>query len=285
MRRICDSIGEADRADYHLRSIGTLGGGNHFIEIDRISDEKYMLNVHTGSRNLGKQICGYFQSKASVIDRDLRRSILIEHRSATTPEQHLEIDRRADAVQEVSRELAFVSGERFDAYVDCMLGAKRIAALNRRIISDEIMCLLGESCGAAASDRFDTIHNYIDWYDEPHGCIAIRKGAISAAAGERLVIPLNMHDGVIVGRGKGNPEWNCSAPHGSGRLLSRTEARNTLSLDEYRKAMSDVISWSVSESTIDEAPQAYKPSDMIISSIADTVEIGCIARAVYNFKA
>ena len=132
---------------------------------------------------------------------------------------------------------------------------------------------------------FDTVHNYIDWYDDIHTKIIIRKGAISANKGQRLSIPLNMHDGVVVGAGKGNNMWNNSAPHGSGRALSRSQARKTISLEDYVNYMNDVNTWSVSESTIDESPFAYKPSDKIIKYLKECVEIECIARTIYNFKA
>lgn len=285
VRHICNIISESDNVDYHLRSIGTLGGGNHFIEVDRVSEDLYALTVHTGSRNLGKRICGYFQDRASVIDKELRRSILAEHRNAATSEEHEAIDRRANEIVSVSRDLAFITGEIYDMYIDCMLGAKEVAAANRAVISDEIMSFLAEGFGAEITDRFDTIHNYIDWYDEEHTSIVIRKGAISAQAGERLVIPLNMRDGVIIARGKGNEEWNRSAPHGSGRAYSRSDARSSFSLEEYAEEMAGIYTWSVCESTIDECPMAYKPSDMIIKSIADTAEIECIAHTIYNFKA
>lgn len=285
VRHICDIIDESDNTDYHLRSIGTLGGGNHFIEVDRISENLYALTVHTGSRNFGKRICRYFQGHASVIDKELRRSILAEHRNAATKEEHEAIDRRATEIAPVSSDLAFVTGERYDMYIDCMLGAKAVAAANRAVISDTIMEFLAEEYGAEITDRFDTVHNYIDWYDDEHTAIVIRKGAISAQAGVRVVIPLNMRDGVIIARGKGNEEWNRSAPHGAGRAFSRSEARSSFSLEEYAHEMSGIHTWSVSESTIDECPMAYKPSDMIIRSIADTVEIECIAHTIYNFKA
>ncbi|MGN0651354.1 MAG: RtcB family protein [Oscillospiraceae bacterium] len=285
VRHICDIINESENADYHLRSVGTLGGGNHFIEVDRVGGDLYALTVHTGSRNLGKRICDYFQGRASVIDMELRRSILAEHRNAATSEEHEAIDRRANGIVPVSRDLAFITGERYDMYIDCMLGAKAVAAANRAVISDEIMSFLAAEFGAEITDRFDTVHNYIDWYDEEHTSIVIRKGAISAQAGERVVIPLNMRDGVIIARGKGSEEWNRSAPHGSGRAFSRSEARSSFSLEEYAEEMSGIHTWSVSESTIDECPMAYKPSDMIIKSIADTAEIECVAHTIYNFKA
>lgn len=285
VRHICDIIGESGNVDYHSRSIGTLGGGNHFIEVDRVSENLYALTVHTGSRNLGKRICRYFQDHAIVIDKDLRRSILAEHTNAATKEEHEAINRRAAEIEPVNRDLAFVTSERYDMYIDCMLGAKAVAAANRAIISDLIMAFLAEESGAEITDRFDTVHNYIDWYDEEHTSIVIRKGAISAEAAERVVIPLNMRDGVILARGKGNEEWNRSAPHGAGRAYSRSDARSRFSLEEYACEMKEIHTWSVCESTIDECPMAYKSSDMIIKSIADTVEIECIAHTIYNFKA
>lgn len=282
---ICRRIGDTDNMDYHLRSIGTLGGGNHFVELDRISDTRYALTVHTGSRNLGKRICGYYQNRTSVIDNERRSEIMHLHRTAATPAEHADIDRMAQALPQVTRELGFITGTLYDDYIGCMLRAKDVAALNRRIISDEIMTFITGHSDAVQTDRFDTIHNYIDWYDDAHTKLVIRKGAISARAGERLVIPLNMRDGVIIGTGRGCEEWNCSAPHGAGRLMSRTDAKNAITMEQYRSAMQGISTWSVSEGTLDEAPQAYKPSEVIIRSIADTVQIQEIARPVYNFKA
>ena len=282
---VCEKIRETDNITYHLRSLGTLGGGNHFIEIDRLSENKYLLLVHTGSRGFGKKICSFYQSRADVYDVEKRRKIIEKHRLVSTLEEHDIINREAECIPSVERELAFLTGEKYYDYIECMIFAKEYAALNRRIILDSIIDFLASSYSINVESCFDTIHNYLDWYDETHTGIVIRKGAVSAYFGEKLVIPLNMRDGVVIAVGKGNEEWNCSAPHGAGRILSRSEARRNISLEEYINVMDGINTWSVCEETLDEAPQAYKPTEEIIGCIGETVDILEIAKPVYNFKA
>ena len=280
---ICRIINAEDKRDMFLGSLGTLGGGNHFIEIGRITDNTYMLTVHTGSRSLGLHICKYFQKKGSVIDEELKRSIIEKHRTASTAEEHIAIQNEVENMERVSDDLAYISGEAYDNYISCMLSAMHYAHENRTIISDMIMEHLITSTGAEITERFDTVHNYIDHYDNDR--IIIRKGAVSANAGQMLCIPLNMRDGIVVGTGRGNAEWNNSAPHGSGRALSRSQARNNISMEEYISSMDGICTWSVNESTLDEYPMAYKHSEEIIRYLEDTVDIRYIARTVYNFKA
>lgn len=282
---ICSIIKEKDNMDHHLKSLGTLGGGNHFIEIDKISDTEYILFIHTGSRNLGKKICNFFQSRSSIIDSEKRCSIIKKHKTAITEAEHASIEREAAELPVVRNDLAYITGEKFNSYIKCMIFAKEFAALNRKIISSQIIDFLVEKYGVSVINSYDTIHNYIDWYDEDHTAIITRKGAVSAETGKRLVIPLNMKDGVIIAEGRGNDEWNCSAPHGAGRLLSRSEAKKIISMDEYIRVMNGVNSWSICEGTVDEAPQAYKPAEEIIKCIGDTVNIIDTAKPVYNFKA
>lgn len=281
---ICKIIQKEELADHFINSIGTLGGGNHFIEIDHITDNRYMLSVHTGSRSLGTHICKFFQSKASVIDERMKNVLIHKHNTAKNAEEHRRITCEIENLPKVSREQAYISDELFDAYIDCMLRAKDYAEENRRCISDAIIEHLICENNITVIERFDTVHNYADWYDNEHTAIIIRKGAVAAENGQRLCIPLNMRDGIIVGTGKGNADWNRSAPHGAGRLLSRSAAKHGITMTEYISAMSGVNTWSVNENTIDEAPQAYKPSEDIIKRIADTVEIDFIARTIYNFK-
>ncbi len=282
---ICRIIDSADRRDSFLNSIGTLGGGNHFIEIDRIADDTYMLAVHTGSRSLGLNVCKYFQKRGSVIDEDMKRTLIEKHKTASTAEEHLAIQNEVNNLQEISEELAYISGDMYDSYVECMMLAMHFAYVNRCCISDTIMNYLTANENAEVSERFDTIHNYIDRCNDDSERIIIRNGAISANAGQRVCIPLNMCDGIVIGTGKGNAEWNNSAPHGSGRAMSRSQARNTVSMDDYISSMNNIFTWSVTESTIDESPMAYKPSDEIIRYLEDTVDIECIAKTIYNFKA
>lgn len=285
IRNVCEIIGETDREEVFVNSLGTLGGGNHFIEIDRISNNTYMLAVHTGSRSLGLRICKYFQNHGSTVDEELKNSIVARHKTALSPEEHIAIQNEVYNLSEVSSELAYISGDMYDKYIECMLSAVQFANANRICISDEIMNYLSENENAVEEERFDTIHNYIDWYDESHNSIIIRKGAVSANTGQRLCVPLNMRDGIIVGTGKGVSEWNNSAPHGSGRSMSRSKARKTVTLEEYENCMEGVRTWSVNESTIDESPFAYKPSEEIISCLSDTIDIDFIAKTLYNFKA
>lgn len=285
LKNVCEMINESENISHHLRSLGTLGGGNHFIEIDRISENRYVLLVHTGSRNFGKKICGYYQSRSEIFDTEKHRIIIEKHRLASTPEEHAAINAEACSLPEVSRELAFLTGEKYREYIECMIFARVYAALNRKIISDSITSYLGSVYGIMTEETFDTVHNYLDWYDDSHTSVVIRKGAVSARAGEKLVIPLNMRDGVIIAEGKGNEDWNCSAPHGAGRLMSRSDARRNISLEEYADAMEGISTWSVCPETVDEAPQAYKPAEEIISAIGETVDILEVSKPVYNFKA
>lgn len=280
---ICRIIGANSRRDTFLNSLGTLGGGNHFIEIDKVSNNTYLLAVHTGSRSLGLNICKYFQRHSSVIDEEMKLSIIEKHKIADTTEEHIAIQNEINSMNTVSAELGYIYGEMFDSYISCMNSAIHFAHSNRESISDEIMNYLIANEEVEATERFDTVHNYIDFFDDER--IIIRKGAISANDGQRLCIPLNMRDGIVIGTGKGNVEWNNSAPHGTGRALSRSQARNTVSMEEYRNSMNGIFTWSVNESTIDESPMAYKPSDEIISYLQDTVDIDYIARTIYNFKA
>lgn len=282
---ICKIVNANERKEAFLNSLGTLGGGNHFIEIDRISDNTYLLAVHTGSRSLGLNVCKYFQRQGSVVDEELKRSINERHRSAMTVEEHIAIQNEINDMQTVRNDLAYISGEMYDKYILCMKNVMEYAHINRTLISDEIMNYLISNEDAVIMERFDTVHNYIDSYSDGSNRIIIRKGAISAERGQRLCVPLNMRDGIVVGRGKGNTEWNNSAPHGSGRALSRSQARQNIMLDEYISSMSDIFTWSVSEATIDESPMAYKPSDEIIHYLEDTVDIDFIAKTLYNFKA
>jgi len=237
---------ERDRFE---RSIGTLGGGNHFIELDIDDDGNSYLVIHTGSRNLGKQVAEYYQKLAVK---------LLQGKGG------------------IPRDLAYLTGEPMENYLHDMKICQEYARLNRETIGNIIlseMNLKPVSC-------FETIHNYIDLESN-----IIRKGAISARKGELLLIPINMRDGCILGRGKGNEDWNFSAPHGAGRVMSRSEAKRSIKLDDYRKAMDGIYTSTVSFDTIDEAPMAYKPMAEIVESITDTVEILKIIRPVYNFKA
>ena len=233
-----------------LESIGTLGGGNHFIEVDRDEEENLYLIIHTGSRNLGLQVAEYYQKLA--------------YESVGGRSQN-----------EIPFELAYLSGEDRDRYLHDMAIMQRYAALNRQTIRD---CIL-DAMKLHEEDFFTTVHNYIDL----EHCI-LRKGAVSAREGERLLIPLNMRDGALICVGLGNDDWNQSAPHGAGRLFSRTQAESSFTLSAFKKSMAGIYTSTVSQDTLDECPMAYKDPQTIISAISDTVRIEKQTRPIYNFK-
>lgn len=268
-------------------SMGTLGGGNHFIEIDRASDGTYHLVIHSGSRNLGKQVAEYYQRLAIELhsgkeEYEKRRDEIIssykaEGRSSEIQSalKDLEAGYRT-RTSDVPEELCWLYGSYLEDYLHDVEICQSFARRNREQMAETIL----ERTGMKAGESFHTIHNYIAT-DE----MILRKGAIAAHKGEKVLIPINMRDGSVIAIGKGNPEWNYSAPHGAGRLLSRAKARASLSLDEYRDSMEGIYTTSVNEDTIDESPMAYKSLEDIIETIGDTVDILDIMRPVYNFKA
>jgi len=239
-------------------SIGTLGSGNHFIEIDRGEHGELYLVVHSGSRYLGKEVCEYYQEKAYRTLCD----------SAT--------DSMNNEGNSFPKDLAYVAGQDFEDYIHDMKIMQRFAVLNRKAMIETIIT----GMGLTVDEEFTTIHNYIET-----DRMILRKGAVSANSGEKLLIPINMRDGSLICIGKGNEEWNFSAPHGAGRILSRTAASRSLSLDEYRKEMSGIYSTCVSKDTLDESPMAYKSMDEIVSQIEPTADIIEHIRPIYNFKA
>lgn len=229
-------------------SIGTLGGGNHFIEIDLDEQDRLYLVVHSGSRNLGKQTAEYYQHEAAL----------------------------RLCGQGIEKSLAYCEGSLLDDYLHDMSLIQHYADLNRKAMVQEIM----RGLKLSAADRWTTIHNYIDLQ-----AMILRKGAISARAGERVLIPINMRDGSLIGIGKGNPDWNQSAPHGAGRLMSRHKARQTITLGDYKASMVGIFSSTINASTLDEAAFAYKPLTEILDNITDSVEIIRQIKPIYNFKA
>lgn len=270
------------------KSIGTLGGGNHFIEID-IDDKgnKYLI-IHSGSRNLGKQVADYYQNLAIDLMRGkdelfAKQKELIEEYKSSGRRKEIQsaikaMNKEFEAKElNIPKELCCLEGEHREKYLHDMKICQEYASLNRRYMSSLI---LDNYSNLKVQDSFETVHNYID-----HKSNIVRKGAISAKKGEKLLIPINMKDGCILGMGKGNEDWNCSAPHGAGRLMSRTKAKETLNMEEYQSSMSGIYSTCVNKSTIDESPMAYKPIESIIDNIKDTVEIISIIKPIYNFKA
>lgn len=267
------------------RSLGTLGGGNHFIEVDKASDGNNYLVIHTGSRNLGKQVAEIYQQLA--IDLNKGKETYFQQRDEiirTYKEQgrRNEIQKALEAISWNQREttmpedLCFLYGQFFDDYMHDVEICQRFARRNREKIAEVLLARTGMTGG----ESFHTIHNYIDTKE-----MILRKGAIAAHAGEKVLIPINMRDGSVLAIGKGNPEWNYSAPHGAGRIMSRTKAKNELNLDEYREAMAGIYTTSVNEATLDEAPMAYKSLEDIIDVIKESVDVIEVMKPIYNFKA
>ena len=263
-------------------SIGTLGGGNHFIEVARSEYTGILyLVIHTGSRHLGTQVAKYYQRIAikeccGLPKEDIAR--VVEDLKAQGRQSEIEAtlkQMKQDYVS-VPEPLAYLSGESMDNYMSDLRFMRKFARWNRKTIADEILL----HAGLTSVDSFETIHNYIDVDTK-----MLRKGAVSAQEGETLIIPMNMRDGSLICVGKGSPDWNCSAPHGAGRLMSRGQAKDTISLDEFRESMADVYSTSGGQGTIDESPMAYKPMESIIENIGDTVEVLEVIKPEYNFKA
>ena len=261
--------------DYIERSLGTLGGGNHFIELDEDEQGCKYLVIHSGSRNLGVKVCNYFQHLAKKnVNRSEERKRIIEDLKKYGLER--EINNTLRRLGTVPPDLAYLEGEDLDAYNFAANVCQRFADDNRWNIAMPII----HGLQLSFVDFFTTRHNYFDIHSG-----IIRKGAVRAENGEQLIIPLNMRDGSLICRGKGNDDWLCSAPHGAGRLMSRTRAKETLTMEEYRKGMQGIYSTSVCESTIDESPMAYKSAEEIESLIGDTVEIVKRIKPIYNFKA
>lgn len=261
--------------DYIERSLGTLGGGNHFIELDEDEQGYKYLVVHSDSRNLGVKVCNYFQHLAKKnVNRNEERKRIIEDLKKYGLER--EINNTLRRLGTVSPDLAYLEGEDLNAYNFAVNVCQHFADDNRWNIGMTIV----RGLQLLLADFFTTRHNYFDIHSG-----IIRKGAVRAENGEQLIIPLNMRDGSLLCTGKGNDDWLRSAPHGAGRLMSRSEAKKQLSMDEYRQQMHDIYSTSVCESTIDEAPMAYKSAEEIEALIGDTVNIVKRIKPIYNFKA
>ena len=264
------------------RSIGTLGGGNHFIEVNRGENGGLYLVVHSGSRHIGNEVAAYYQDEGRrALWGGARHQVdaLIADLKAQGRHQEIQpaIRRlRKELSLDIPKDLAYVEGKLFDDYIHDMKLIQRFAMLNRKAMVEVIL----SGMGLTAAERFTTIHNYIDT-----DSMILRKGAVSARAGEKLLIPINMRDGSLICIGKGNEEWNCSAPHGAGRLMSRRAAFDNLSMEEFRREMEGIYTTCVLPDTLDESPMAYKTMDEIVSHIGPTAEIVERIRPVYNFKA
>jgi len=269
------------------RSLGTLGGGNHFIEVDKAADGAKYLVIHTGSRNLGKQVAEIYQRLAVDLNRGMEdyfeqrdeiiRTLKAQGRRSEIQAALKEIAwKKANGPTSIPEDLCYLHGKYFEDYLADVEICQQFARRNREMIAEIIL----NRCGLTAIDAFHTIHNYIDT-----GEMILRKGAIAAHKGEKMLIPINMRDGSVLAVGKGNPEWNYSAPHGAGRVMSRAGARQKLSLEEYKKEMEGIYTTSVNEDTLDEAPMAYKSLSDIIDVIGESVEVIEVLKPIYNFKA
>ena len=267
------------------RSLGTLGGGNHFIEIDQAADGTKYLVIHSGSRNLGKQVAEFYQRLAIDLSKGkeeyfARRDALIAEYKAAGRRKEIEKALKGLRWKEheptIPEDLCFVYGQYLEDYLHDVEICQRFARRSRELMAEIIL----QRLGIEAVDAFHTIHNYIDT-DE----MILRKGAIAAHKGEKVLIPINMRDGSVLAIGKGNPDWNYSAPHGAGRIMSRTAAKENLDLDEYRREMAGIYTTSVNEATLDEAPMAYKSLSDIIDVIQESVDVIEVLKPIYNFKA
>ena len=280
------------------KAIGTLGGGNHFIEVDADEEDNKYLVIHTGSRNLGKQVADYYQNLAIELCSGKEEMFKRKEEIIKTYKEQGRKSEIQKALKQLEAEykqnkpdfpndLCYLEGKYREMYLHDMKICQEYASLNRLNIAKEILMNYFQLTYVPEIDyppimnnRFETIHNYISFEDN-----IVRKGAIRANKGERVIIPINMRDGSIIAVGKGNEDWNNSAPHGAGRLMSRKKAKETFNLEEFKKSMADIYSTSVLEETIDEAPFAYKPMQEIIDNMQDTVEIEKIIKPIYNFKA
>ena len=269
------------------RSLGTLGGGNHFIEVDEAEDGIKYLIIHSGSRNLGKQVAELYQKLAVDLNRGYgeyfkkRDEIIRTYKEqgrrkeiqGALKELHFQVYESQPSMPD---DLCYLSGKYLEDYLHDVVVCQSFARRSREKMTEIIL----ERTGMTGADGFHTIHNYIDT-DE----MILRKGAIAAHKGEKVLIPINMRDGSVLAVGKGNPEWNYSAPHGAGRIMSRTKAKNELSLDQYKEEMAGVYTTSVNENTLDEAPMAYKSLEDIIDVIRESVDVIDVMKPIYNFKA
>lgn len=262
-------------------SLGTLGGGNHFIEADRDDEGNIYIVVHSGSRHLGLEVAKYYQEAGYNALTDPAEEIRKTVERLKAEGRQREINDTIKAIKaahqtKIPKALAYVEGTLFDDYIHDMRIVQRFAELNRQAMMDEIV----SGMGLHVAEQFTTIHNYIDTE-----AMILRKGSVSAGAGEKLLIPINMRDGSLICVGKGNEDWNFSAPHGAGRLMSRSAAKQTFTVEEFQERMEGIYTTSVGKATLDECPMAYKSMDAIVDNIGPTAEILKVIKPIYNFKA
>ena len=271
----CYKFINSDRA---LKSLGTLGGGNHFLEIDKDDKGNIYLVIHTGSRYLGKQVAEYYTETAykKLTDNKTEKDKIITILKSEGREKDIQTELQKIKAIKINKDFAYVEGKLFDDYIHDMKIIQKYAELNRITIAEEILYHMN----LHQESFFESVHNYIDTET-----LILRKGAIDASKGKQLIIPINMRDGAIIGIGKGNTDYNCSAAHGAGRVMSRRCAKKQISLKEFEDSMKGIWTTSVNENTIDESPMAYKPMNEIINNLKDTIDIVSIIKPIYNFKA
>ncbi|MCI8446846.1 MAG: RtcB family protein [Eubacterium sp.] len=263
------------------KSLGTLGGGNHFIEADQDNDGNIYIVVHSGSRHLGLEAADYYQEEGyRALNGSSKKDIdeLITELKQQGREKEIQKSiaaRKKEQNTSIPKQLAYVSGDLFEQYIHDMKIIQKYADLNRQAMMDEIL----KGMKLHADWQFTTVHNYVDTE-----AMILRKGAVSARKGEKLLIPINMRDGSLICTGRGNDDWNQSAPHGAGRLMSRSAARQSFTVSEFKKQMKDIYTTSVNKDTLDECPMAYKGMEDIIGNIGDTAVVDKIIKPIYNFK-
>lgn len=267
--------------DRAYKSLGSLGGGNHFIEADKDDEGNIYIVVHSGSRHLGIEVAEYYQNEGyralcGNSKQQIKDLIKRLKEKGKTKEIQSAIEKAKNSVSEIPRALAYVKGRLFNDYIHDMRLVQQFAVLNRQAMMDEIV----RGLNLTIEEQFTTIHNYIDTDN-----MILRKGAVSARNGEKLLIPINMRDGSLICIGKGNDDWNQSAPHGAGRLLSRGKAFATLTMEEFKREMSGIYSTSINKNTLDESPMAYKKIEDIVENITPSVDIIKRITPIYNFKA
>lgn len=268
--------------DRAIKSLGTLGGGNHFIEVDKDDEGNIYIVIHSGSRHLGLEVATFYQEEGyKALNGNAKEDVskLIQEYKESGRDKEIqqamnELNKRIGT--DIPKQLAYVSGQLFEDYIHDMKIVQQFAMLNRKAMMDEII----KGMKLKVNEEFTTIHNYIDT-----DTMILRKGAVSAKKGEKLLIPINMRDGSLICIGKGNEDWNNSAPHGAGRLMSRNAAKNTFTVSEFKKVMKNVYTTSVNKDTLDECPMAYKNIEDIVNNIHETVNIVHQIKPIYNFKA
>ena len=275
-------LNRVEQLEKELKAIGTLGGGNHFIEVDKDEQGNLYIVLHSGSRHLGKEVADIYQDLAykqinGMSKQEIRKKI--DELKAQGKKNEIEamfLELKKNTFNSIPKDLAYVQGELFDDYIHDMKIMQEFAQINRKTMMEIIV----EGMNLTVKDQFTTIHNYIDTEN-----MILRKGSVSAQKGEKLLIPINMRDGSLICIGKGNPDWNCSAPHGAGRIMSRSEAIRTLSVDEFEKQMAGIYTTTANIRTLDESPMAYKDMKDIVDNIEPTAQIIRVIKPIYNFKA